>query len=144
MNLYEQYQTAEHSLGECMINHAVAIMSSWAKELDYDAYEPRLSELVENYKQLFEWFLAQEDPQRDELLLQLTGKAYKLLDELFAKMCARNGISYTPDKELEELIENVDWEHPERCTGPRIADLREEVVRTLSTIWAAVSSSMPS
>ena len=111
MTLQEQYNTADSALGQCMIHHATAIMTPWAKELGYDQYASRLEALEANYNPLIEWFLVHDDvADLEDQLNRLTGKAYVLLDELFAKICAKRGISIVPDPDWYDMIDAIDPE----------------------------------
>ena len=111
MTLQEQYNTADSALAQCMIHHATAIMTPWAKEIGYEQYAARLEELEDNYKPLVEWFLVEDNEEdREHQLNRLTGKAYVLLDELFAKVCAKRGISFVPEPDWDDMIEAIEPE----------------------------------
>ena len=111
MTLQEQYNTADSALAQCMIHHATAIMTPWAKEIGYEQYAARLEELEDNYKPLVEWFLVEDNEEdREQQLNRLTGKAYVLLDELFAKVCAKRGISFVPEPDWDDMIEAIEPE----------------------------------
>lgn len=111
MNLLEQYTTASNALCECMINHAVTIMKSWALEVDYDAYADRLYELEDGSQRLFESFLVEDSEEREEELVKLTAKAFRLLDELMAKVGAKRSYSFPKLPTIDELIDQIDWEN---------------------------------
>ncbi len=129
MTLQEQYNTADSALAQCMIHHAAAIMTQWAKEVGYDEYAARLEELEANYKPIVEWFLVQDDDEgRDEQLDRLTGKAYILLDELFGKVCAKRGIPYAPDPDWEDMIEAIELEAESPHAVQAYADLIHRLI----------------
>ena len=129
MNLAEQYTTAKNALCECMIHHAVTIMNSWAQEVDYDAYAERLTELDEGSKQLFEWFLVEDNEEREEELVKLTAKAFVLLDELFVKVSVKKGYTLQLPPSIDEQIDQIDWDNQEQLlnvVGKLVLDLVEK------------------
>lgn len=91
MNLDEQRDTIERALGERMINHCLAILKIWIAELGVDNYANRYHSLQQNYKYLFNYYLSADDPERDRLLDEMTGEAYRLVDEVFADVCLKRG-----------------------------------------------------
>ena len=112
MTPQEQYTTAEGALSQCMIHHAAAIMAGWAKKIGIEPYAARLNSLEESYDRIFEWFVAQNDPDRDDQLGILTGKAFLLLDEIYRKYCAQENISVHIYPHFDEVFESIDWEEP--------------------------------
>lgn len=113
MNVQEQYMTAENALTQSMIHHAVTIMTSWAKDINaLDAYSTKLHTLSENAEHIFDWYLAHEDGDREEQIINLTGRAFLLLDELYHKVVKKNNEIDLSVPPFSELMEMVDWEDP--------------------------------
>ena len=93
-NIDDQVNTIERALGERMIRHALIILRSWLIELGEDnPYEARYADISERYKTLFEDFLTSDDPDREEQLDRMTGDTYRLVDDVYATLRVRKGIS---------------------------------------------------
>lgn len=93
MKLEEQVDTIERALGERMITHAMVIVRQWVAELDNELYLSRIDRLEQNYKCVFDYYLAADDPDRENLLDKMTGDAYRLTDEVYADLRVRRGKS---------------------------------------------------
>ena len=81
----------EHALTERMLNHAFVVLRQWAQELGFAPYVDRVHSLEDNYKQLFDYYLVGDDPQRDAIHDQLTTEVYRLGDEMYSDMCLKQG-----------------------------------------------------
>ena len=93
-NLDDQVNTIERALGERMIRHALIILRSWLIELGEDnPFEARYADISERYKALFEDFLTSDDPDREEQLDKMTGETYRLVDDVYATIRVRKGLS---------------------------------------------------
>ncbi|MBR6018534.1 MAG: hypothetical protein IK073_07935 [Paludibacteraceae bacterium] len=93
MTIAEQVNTIERALGERMLRHAFSIMGTWVTELGLPQYQDRMQTLLDNYDHIFEYYLSADDPDRDQLLDRLTGQAYRLVDEVYADIRLRRGLS---------------------------------------------------
>ena len=91
MTLDDQRDTIERALGERMLNHCLTILRTWISEVGEDAYVNRYHSLSDNYKALFSYYLATDDPERERLLDEMTGQAYRLTDDIFADICLKRG-----------------------------------------------------
>lgn len=91
MTLDEQRNMMEHALTERMLNHAFVVLRQWAQELGFAPYVDRVHSLEDNYKQLFDYYLVGDDPQRDAIHDQLTTEVYRLGDEMYSDMCLKQG-----------------------------------------------------
>ena len=91
MTLDEQRNMMEHALTERMLNHAFVVLRQWAQELGFAPYVDRIHSLEDNYKQLFDYYLIGEDPERDAIHDQLTTEVYRLADEMYSDMCLKQG-----------------------------------------------------
>lgn len=91
MTLDEQRNMMEHALTERMLNHAFVVLRQWAQELGFAPYVDRVHSLEDNYKQLFDYYLVGDDPQRDTIHDQLTTEVYRLGDEMYSDMCLKQG-----------------------------------------------------
>ena len=74
-----------------MLNHAFVVLRQWAQELGFAPYVDRVHSLEDNYKQLFDYYLVGDDPQRDAIHDQLTTEVYRLGDEMYSDMCLKQG-----------------------------------------------------
>ena len=92
MNLDEQRDTIERALGERMLNHVYFFLRQWAKELGFGPYADRIHSLSENYNHLFDYYLAIDDPERDNIHNQLTSDTYRLADEMYADIRIKRGL----------------------------------------------------
>ena len=81
----------EHAMTERMLNHAFVVLRQWAQELGFAPYVDRIHSLEDNYKQLFDYYLIGEDPERDAIHDQLTTEVYRLGDEMYADICLKQG-----------------------------------------------------
>ena len=93
MSLDEQRNMMEHAMTERMLNHAFVVLRQWAHELGFAPYVDRIHSLEDNYKQLFDYYLVADDPERDTIHNQLTTEVYRLADEMYADMCLKQGKS---------------------------------------------------
>lgn len=93
MSISDQVNTIERALGERMLRHAFSILSQWVQELGLPHYQDRMQTLLDNYDHVFEYYLSADDPDRDQLLDHLTGQAYRLVDEVYADIRLRRGLS---------------------------------------------------
>ena len=93
MKLSEQVNTVERALGERMIAHAMLVVRQWANELGDELYVGKIDQLEQNYRYVFDYFLSTEDPDRDALLDKMTGEAYRLMDEVYAALRLKRGLS---------------------------------------------------
>ena len=91
MTLDEQRNMMEHAMTERMLNHAFVVLRQWAHELGFAPYVDRIHSLEDNYKQLFDYYLVGNDPDRDAIHDQLTTEVYRLGDEMYADMCLKQG-----------------------------------------------------
>ena len=91
MNLDEQRNMMEHAMTERMLNHAFVVLRQWANTLNFGPYIDRIHSLENNYRQLFDYYLIGNDPERDIIHDQLTTEVYRLADEMYADMLLRNG-----------------------------------------------------
>ncbi len=91
MNLDEQRDTIERALGERMINHCLTILKVWIAELGVDTYANRYHSIEQNYRYLFDYYLSSDDPERERLLDEMTGEAYRLVDDVYADICLKRG-----------------------------------------------------
>lgn len=91
MTLDEQRNMMEHALTERMLNHAFVVLRQWAQDLGFAPYVDRVHSLEDNYKQLFDYYLVGDDPQRDAIHDQLTTEVYRLGDEMYSDMCLKQG-----------------------------------------------------
>ena len=91
MNLDDQRDTIERALGERMINHCLTILKVWIAELGVDTYANRFHSIGQNYRYLFNYYLSTDDPERERLLDEMTGEAYRLVDDVFADVCLKRG-----------------------------------------------------
>lgn len=92
MNLEEQRDTIERALGERMLNHVFFFLRQWAKELGFGPYSDRIHSLSDNYDHLFEYYLATDDPERENIHNNLTCETYRLMDEMYAAIRIKRGI----------------------------------------------------
>lgn len=102
MNLEEQRNMMERALGERMLNHALVFLRQWAKELGFSPYADRIHSITQNYNSLFDYYMATDDPERDNMHDKLTGETYQLMDEMYAAIRIKRGL--TP--ELKGFDEN--------------------------------------
>ena len=93
MTLEEQRDTIERALGERMLNHVYFFLRQWAKELGFGPYSDRIHSLSENYNHLFDYFLATDDPERENIHNQLTTDTYRLVDEMYADIRIKRGLA---------------------------------------------------
>ena len=91
MTLDEQRNMMEHAMTERMINHEFVVLRQWAQELGFAPYVDRIHSLEDNYKQLFDYYLIANDPDRDTIHDQLTTEVYRLADEMYADICLKQG-----------------------------------------------------
>ncbi len=91
MSLDEQRNMMEHAMTERMLNHAFVVLRQWAQELGFAPYVDRIHSLEDSYKQLFDYYLIGEDPERDAIHDQLTTEVYRLGDEMYADICLKQG-----------------------------------------------------
>lgn len=91
MTLDDQRDTIERALGERMLNHCLTILRTWINEVGVDSYTNRFHSLETNYKALFSYYLSTDDSERDRLLDEMTGEAYRLTDDIFADICLKRG-----------------------------------------------------
>lgn len=92
MTLDEQRDTIERALGERMLNHVYFFLRQWAKELGFGPYSDRIYSLSESYNRLFDYYLATDDPDRENIHNQLTTDTYRLVDEMYAAIRIKRGI----------------------------------------------------
>lgn len=93
MDIEEQVNTIERALGERMINHALVIVRQWVAELGASIYIGRIEHLEQNYQCIFDYYLSTDDPERENLLDQLTGDTFRLVDEVYADLRVKRGLS---------------------------------------------------
>lgn len=91
MTLDDQRDTIERALGERMLNHCLTILKTWINEVGGDTYANRYHSLNDNYQALFSYYLSTNDPERDRVLDEMTGQAYRLTDDIFADICLKRG-----------------------------------------------------
>lgn len=91
MTLDDQRDTIERALGERMLNHCLTILRTWINEVGEQTYSNRYHSLNDNYQALFSYYLSTNDPERDRLLDEMTGQAYRLTDDIFADICLKRG-----------------------------------------------------
>ena len=169
MTLEEQRDIIERALGERMLNHVYFFLRQWAKELGFGPYSDRIHSLSDNYNHLFDYYLATDDPERDEIHNKLTLETYRLMDEMYADIRIKRGLApqmvgYNPDnpesvlRYFESCVhlqdEDLDWicdaaDDPERSATALIAfaalctnlreSFQEEAVLTLIDLMDAES-----
>ncbi len=93
MSLEDQRNTIERALGERMLNHVFFFLRQWAKELGFGPYSDRIHSLSQSYNGLFDYYLAADDPERDAVHDRLTSETYRLLDEMYAAIRIKRGLS---------------------------------------------------
>ncbi len=92
--LDDQIMTLEQALGERMIEHALVIIRAWLNELgENNPYESAYNDIHEKYSRLFDEWLTSNDPQREEILNELTGDTYRLVDAAYADLRIKRGLS---------------------------------------------------
>lgn len=91
MTLDDQRDTIERALGERMLNHCLVILRTWINEVGVETYSHRYQTLWDNYQALFSYYLSTNDPERDRLLDEMTGQAYRLTDDIYADICLKRG-----------------------------------------------------
>lgn len=91
MTLDDQRDTIERALGERMLNHCLTILRTWINEVGVDTYTNRYHSLNDNYQALFSYYLSTNDPERDRVLDEMTGQAYRLTDDIYADICLKRG-----------------------------------------------------
>ncbi len=92
-DLSSQVNTLERALGERMLHHGLVILRQWVAELGMAVYADRIDQLEQNYQRLFDYYLTMDDINRDRLLDEMTGEAYRLEDDIYAEMRIRRGLS---------------------------------------------------
>ena len=92
-DLSSQVNTLERALGERMLHHGLVILRQWVAELGMVVYADRIDQLEQNYQRLFDYYLTMDDINRDRLLDEMTGEAYRLEDDIYAEMRIRRGLS---------------------------------------------------
>lgn len=93
MSLDEQRNIIERALAEQMLYHALTILRQWAKEVGADLYSDRIQSLEQNYRYAFNYFLSNDDSDRDGILVRLTYDVYRLADELYGDVRIKRGLS---------------------------------------------------
>lgn len=93
MDIEEQINTIERALGERMIHHALVLTRQWVTELGTGIYIDRIEHIEKNYQYIFDYYLSTDDPKREELLDQITGDTYRLVDDVYADLRIKRGIS---------------------------------------------------
>ena len=94
MALMDQIATVERALGERMIEHALVIARAWMNELgENNPYEQAYEDIRSRYNALFADWLTSDDPSMDEILDNLTGNTYRLIDELYTALRLKRGMS---------------------------------------------------
>ena len=102
-SIEEQVNTVERALGERMITHALAIVRAWMNELgENQSFEADYLSLYTRYERLFSDWMAANDEVFEDPLDELTGEAYRLVDEVYAALRIQRGLSpelhtFTPD-----------------------------------------------
>lgn len=91
MTLDEQRDVIERALGERMLNHAFMILHQWLQEIGFEQYGDRLQSLEQNYDALFRYFLTADDPDRENVLNEMTGEVYRLADSIFIDISLKRG-----------------------------------------------------
>lgn len=92
-DLSTQVNTLERALGERMIHHGTKILHQWAAELGMSVYADRINQLDQNYQHLFDYFLTTDDINREQLLDEMTGNAYRIEDDIYADLRIKLGLS---------------------------------------------------
>lgn len=92
-DLTTQVNTLERALGERMIHHGTGILRQWAAELGMSVYTDRIEQLDQNYQRLFDYFLTVDDANREQLLDEMTGNAYRIEDDIYADLRIKLGLS---------------------------------------------------
>ena len=90
--LEEQHNIIERALGERMLNHAFIFLRQWAKELGNTPFNDRIRSLEHNYAALFDYFLAGDDTDREQVHDQMTTETYRLADEMYAAVRLKRNI----------------------------------------------------
>lgn len=92
MTLDEQRDVIERALGERMLNHAFVLLHQWLQEIGFERYGDRLQSLEQNYEALFRYFLTTDDPDRENVLNEMTGETYRLADSALVDISLKRGV----------------------------------------------------
>lgn len=92
--LEEQVITIERALGERMVKHALFIVRRWLNELgEQNDFEVAYSALFEQYDHYFDEWVVANGVGNDEALNQMTTQAYRLVDDVYASLRIKRGLS---------------------------------------------------
>ncbi len=106
-NIENQINTIERALGERMINHALVVVQQWVTQIGDMSYVERIDQIDRNYEQVFGYYLSIDDPQRDQILDDLTTETYRLVDEVYAAIRVCYGLSPNIHKFNPEHLDSV-------------------------------------
>ncbi len=106
-NIENQINTIERALGERMINHALVVVQQWVTRIGDMSYVERIDQIDRNYEQVFGYYLSIDDPQRDQILDDLTTETYRLVDEVYAAIRVCYGLSPNIHKFNPEHLDSV-------------------------------------
>ena len=93
MTLDEQRNMMERALSERMVNHALAILRQWAQELGFGPYVDRIHSITQSYNSMFDYYVAADDPDREAVHNKLTSDTLQLMDEMYADIRIKRGLS---------------------------------------------------
>ena len=92
--LDEQINTVERALGECMIEHALAVVRVWLNELgENNPFEDAFRSIETQYEKVFQIWLNSDDEENEAKLNKLTGDAYQLVDAVYVEIRLKRGLS---------------------------------------------------
>ena len=92
--LAEQLVTVERALGERMIESALLVVRAWMNELEEaNTFEERHASVRKRYNDLFRRWLTSSEEDIEEQMNALTGEAYQLIDEVYAELRMKRGLS---------------------------------------------------
>jgi len=93
-SLDEQVAVVERALSECMVDTALVVVRNWLNELgENNAREEAFVSLQTRYRDWFAKWLNIEDPHQDEELARITGDTYSLVDDVYADIRLKRGVS---------------------------------------------------
>lgn len=94
--LDEQVITIERALGERMVKHALFIVRRWLNELgEMTEYEDRYRVIYDQYDRYFDEWVQTNGANDDQVLDQMTTQAYRLVDDVYASLRIKRGLSPT-------------------------------------------------
>lgn len=90
----EQIVMIERSLGERMVDHALAVVRAWMNEIgESNPFEKVYAEIQQDYQEIFSRWVSADDEGLDKELDMLTGRTYTLVDAVYAAIRLQRGLS---------------------------------------------------